>query len=113
MDATQGIESAYTQIIVPRMPELLALCQRLRVRRLDLFGSAVNERFDPAHSDLDFLVDFEPMPPGPHARSCRDLHAGLEALFGRTVDLLTEGALVNPYLQWQIDSEKRQLFPAP
>ena len=29
------------------------------VRRLDLFGSAAGDDFDPARSDLDFLVEFE------------------------------------------------------
>lgn len=46
-------------------PEALAaLCRRFRVRRLDLFGSAAAAGgFDPARSDLDLLVAFEPMAP--------------------------------------------------
>ncbi len=38
--------------------ELAAICLRHNVRRLDLFGSAVGSDFDPATSDLDFLVEF-------------------------------------------------------
>jgi uncharacterized protein len=39
--------------------ELRALCRRFRVRRLDLFGSAARGDFDPIHSDIDFLVEFD------------------------------------------------------
>ena len=37
---------------------LHALCLRCHVRRLDLFGSAVTDRFDPLRSDVDMLVEF-------------------------------------------------------
>ena len=39
--------------------EISALCRRYGVRRLELFGSAATEVFDPPRSDLDFLVEFE------------------------------------------------------
>ena len=39
--------------------ELGALCRRLHVHRLDLFGSAARRDFDPGRSDLDFIVEFE------------------------------------------------------
>jgi predicted nucleotidyltransferase len=39
--------------------ELEDLCRRFHVRRLDLFGSATGNDFDPARSDLDFLVEFD------------------------------------------------------
>jgi predicted nucleotidyltransferase len=99
------------EIIEANLPALRALCRRFGVRRLDLFGSAVTGRFDPARSDLDFLVDFEPMPPSHYAKAGRGLREGLEQLFGRPIDLLTEPALVNPYLRRQIESEKHTLYP--
>ena len=34
-------------------------CRRLNVRRLDVFGSAANGSFDPAKSDIDFLVEMD------------------------------------------------------
>jgi hypothetical protein len=52
------------------------------------------------------------MPPGKYAKSCFGLREGLEQLFGRPIDLLTEPALVNPYLRRQIESEKRTLYPS-
>jgi uncharacterized protein len=43
--------------------ELRELCRRFHVRRVDLFGSATGEDFDPARGDLDFLVEFDPKAP--------------------------------------------------
>jgi predicted nucleotidyltransferase len=98
----------------PRMLAALpALCRRLGVRRLDLFGSAVAGTFDPARSDLDFLVALdEHLPPGAYAEAYFGLRAALEALFGRPVDLLTEPALENPHLRRRIEAERRPLFSA-
>ncbi len=90
-----------------------ALCRRFHVRRLDLFGSAVNGRFDPLHSDLDFLVAFEELSGSAYADAYFGLRDALTELFGREVDLLTEAALENPYLRRQIDAQRRRLFPAP
>jgi predicted nucleotidyltransferase len=42
------------------------LCRRFRVRRLDVFGSAARgDDFDPARSDVDLLVTYEPDAPRP------------------------------------------------
>jgi predicted nucleotidyltransferase len=38
---------------------------------------------------------------------------GLEALFQRRVDLLTEGSIENPYFRRSIEAERRPLFPKP
>jgi hypothetical protein len=76
--------------------ELVRLCQQFAVRELKLFGSAVTEAFDPARSDLDFLVTFGPPPEGMRIhRQYFDFLFALEALFGRPVDLLEESAIEN------------------
>ncbi len=36
-----------------------ALCQKYRVTRLEVFGSAAGDSFDPEKSDVDFLVEFQ------------------------------------------------------
>src|SRR5215211_8670805 len=52
-------------IIEDRRAEVAALCERYGVKRLDLFGSAAGDGFDPEASDLDFVVSFERRdPPG-------------------------------------------------
>src|ERR1700730_10430697 len=45
--------------IADKRDALIALCQRYDVVRLEVFGSALRPAdFDPAHSDIDFLVTF-------------------------------------------------------
>ena len=90
---------------------LPALCRHFHVRQLDLFGSAADGRFDPAHSDLDFLVAFEALPGAAYADAYFGLRDGLAGLFGRPVDLLTEPALENPYLRRRIEAQRQRLFP--
>src|SRR6266849_2936443 len=111
MSEERASQTGLAETVDVNLPALRVLCRRFGVRRLDLFGSAATGKFDPARSDLDFLVEFGEMPPGPYAKAFRGLREGLEQLFGRPIDLLTEPALVNPYLRRQIESEKRTLYP--
>jgi len=91
---------------------LPALCRRFHVRQLDLFGSAADGRFDPTHSDLDFLVAFEALPGSAYADAYFGLRDALTGLFGREVDLVTEPALENPYLRRQVEAQRLRLFPS-
>ena len=43
---------------------IVALCEQYGVQRLAVFGSAAKGTFDPATSDLDFVVEFEDYGPG-------------------------------------------------
>ena len=45
-------------ILEEKALELREICRRRQVQRLSLFGSATRSSFDPASSDLDFLVQF-------------------------------------------------------
>jgi predicted nucleotidyltransferase len=113
MSQDRASETGCAEIVEANLPALTALCRSFGVRRLDLFGSAATGRFDPARSDLDFLVEFETMPPGGYAHAYFGLLEQLEALFQRKVDLLTLPSLKNPYLRKQILSERRLLFTPP
>ncbi len=65
--------------------ELEALCRRYGVRRLELFGSAATGLAQSGGSDLDFLVEFDLLPPGGYADAYFGLLESLEALYGRPV----------------------------
>ena len=72
---------------------IMELCRRYHVARLEVFGSAARgDDFDPARSDVDFLVTFEP-----EARfdmtTYVNLTDALEALLGRPVDLIDRPAI--------------------
>src|SRR5262249_50352650 len=60
-------EAPMLQLIEHHRPELEGLCRSHHVSRLELFGSAVSGEFDDASSDLDFLVEFQPLGPGDRA----------------------------------------------
>ena len=91
---------------------LQRLCRKHGVRQLELFGSAATGAFDPAHSDLDFLVEFEPLPEGRRADAYFGLREGLIELFGRPVDLVMVSAVRNPYFLENIASSRVLLYAA-
>lgn len=71
-------------------------CERYGVARLRIFGSALTDRFDPEHSDVDFLVDYSPGA----ERTFSALFAmrdELGQIVGRPVDLLDVRTVRNPY----------------
>ena len=90
--------------------EVAQLCRRSGARRLDVFGSAIRDDFDPDRSDLDFLVEFDDVPPARYAQAYFTLKEGLEKLFGRPVDLVTGSSLANPYFRQRIASESRTVY---
>ena len=99
-----------TNLIDQHREEVAALCRQSGARRLDVFGSAIRDDFDPATSDLDFLVDFGEVPPGRYAQAYFSLKEGLEQLFGRPVDLITGSSLANPYFRERVASESRNVY---
>ncbi len=88
------------------------LCRELGVKRLDLFGSATGDDFDPERSDLDFLVEFGPLPPGCRFDAFFDLREGLESLFERRVDLVTATGIRNPFFRQGVQATRRSLYAA-
>jgi predicted nucleotidyltransferase len=80
------------------------------VRRLDAFGSIVRGDFDAASSDLDFIVDFEPLAPAEYANAYFELKEGLEALFNRPVDLVTDESVINPYFKASVADSRQQVY---
>ena len=58
------------------------------LRLLELFGSAAAGQNRPDDSDLDFLVEFAPLPSGTYADAFFGLMESLESLFGQPVDLV-------------------------
>jgi uncharacterized protein len=99
-----------TNLIEQHHNEVAALCRHAGARRLDIFGSAVRADFDPAGSDLDFLVEFDELPPAKFADAYFALKESLEALFARPVDLITEAGLENPYFRDRVNAERQSVY---
>ena len=92
--------------------ELVDLCRRFHVKRLEIFGSAATDAFRPESSDLDFLVDFGDEPLGPWGGLFVDFADALEALFGRSVDLIMPKSIRNPYFRKAVEASRRLIYEA-
>jgi predicted nucleotidyltransferase len=98
------------ELLQVKLQPLLELYERYGVEKLELFGSAARGEFDPAHSDLDFIVQMKGRrEPGYAARFC-DFADALEVPYGRQVDLLTELMIKNPYFKAAIAQERTVLL---
>jgi predicted nucleotidyltransferase len=99
-------------LISDKLPELSSLCAKRRVRRLALFGSATSEGFVPDSSDIDFIVEFEPMNPKAYADNYFGLLEDLECLFGVAIDLVEYAPIKNPYFKKEIDETRIVVYEA-
>ena len=100
------------RLIEEKRDDLIRLCAKYRVRRLELFGSALTDRFNSRASDLDFLVEFLPLQPGEYADAYFGLLEGLHELFQRNVDLVMAGAIKNRYFLESINRRRTVLYAA-
>lgn len=107
-----GIGACMTAEIEEKREQLADLCRRHHVRRLALFGSALRDDFDPQHSDLDFVVEFDVLPPGTYADTWFGLYEGLEQLFGRSIDLVSVSSIKNPYFRKSVEETQAVLYAA-
>jgi predicted nucleotidyltransferase len=107
-----GTMPAMTTMLTIRRDQLVALCQKYRVRRLDVFGSAAGDDFNEQSSDIDLLVEFDDMPFPDRADAYLGLLTESEALLGRRVDLVEVSAVRNPYLRQGIEASRQLLYAA-
>ena len=100
-----------TPSIAEHKAEIMEICLRYGVQRLELFGSAV-EGCELPDSDLDFLVDFGSRPTPGYADAYFGLLEALEELFKRPVDLVVASAIRNPYFLESVRLSKTLLYAA-
>jgi predicted nucleotidyltransferase len=97
--------------IAEKKDQLVALCRRFGVARLEVFGSAARGvDFDPATSDADFLVEFRPDSEISPLRQYFGFAEALEELLGRPVDLVQPRAIKNPFLLAGINRSREVLY---
>src|SRR3954469_12766393 len=84
-------------------------CRRHRIAKLWFFGSVLRPDFR-SDSDVDVLIEFEPgEAPG---LAFGDLRDELAQMLDRPVDLLTTGALRNPFRRSEILRTRRLAYAA-
>ena len=99
-------------VIEQHREEIEALCRRFHVARLEVFGSAADGSFDPARSDVDLLIEFQPLEPGPLADAYFGLLSEFKRIFQRRVDLVTRKAIRNPYFLQDVDATRQPFYAA-
>ena len=88
--------------------DIIRLCENYRVRKLYAFGSVLSSRFS-QESDVDLIVEFKTRDLEGYADNYFDFKSSLEAVFQRSVDLLEEKAIKNPFFKEAV-FEQRQLI---
>ena len=107
-----GGDGTVVPIVQNNLKQVVRLCRQHHVRRMELFGSAAEDRFNLAKSDLDFLVEFEPATPVEHATRYFALLAALQDLFQRNIDLVEARAVRNPYFLSGIQTSRTLVYAA-
>jgi len=95
--------------IIKLLKEHKDILKKYKVKRIGLFGSYVRKK-QKRRSDIDFLVEFDHTTFGKnfdgYFDNFMDLAFFLEDLFGKKVDLVTNGSL-SPYIQPYVEKEVR------
>jgi predicted nucleotidyltransferase len=85
------------------------LCVNHKVKSLYAFGSVLTADFN-SKSDIDLIVDFKEMDVADYADNYFDLKFSLQNIFNRSVDLLEEQAIKNPYFKQALNQIKELVY---
>ncbi|MBN2589980.1 MAG: nucleotidyltransferase domain-containing protein [Sedimentisphaerales bacterium] len=99
-------------IVENNLSEIRKLCLQFHVRKLELFGSALDDKFDRKLSDIDFLVEFQQLQAGQYANSYFGLLEAMKTVLGRDVDMVMTKAIKNPYFLQKINQNRKVLYAA-
>jgi len=101
------------RVVQEKLKELVDLCKNRGVRRLALFGSAATGSFDRSSgSDLDLVVEFNPMSPVEHADNYFGLMEDFQKLFDVPIDLIELGPIRNPFFRQAVVDTEKVLYEA-
>ena len=89
--------------------QIRQLCENYKVKTLYSFGSVNTARFKKS-SDVDLIVDFETNDPIEYTENYFDLKFELERILNRSIDLLENKAIRNPFLRESIDKSKVLIY---
>lgn len=90
-------------------PDIEHICQSLPVKRLGLFGSALNQGFSKS-SDVDVLVVFDSDEDIDFFDKYFELKEKLEKLFEREVDLVVDKSFRNPIFRESIEKTRTIVY---
>ena len=97
-------------VVEQQLDTAAELRRRVGALRLEIFACAVRHEFYLMTSDLDFLVEFDELPPARYAHAYFIRKESLEALFGRQIYLIAEASLENPYYCAGVQAERQTVY---
>ncbi len=99
-------------LIADNLEAIAELCRRYGVRKLEVFGSATTDRFDPETSDVDFVIEFADRE-STYADRFLGFVEEIERLLGRDVDFIFgDNPIRNPYLREAVDEQRVTIYEA-
>jgi predicted nucleotidyltransferase len=104
-------KNAVILLVADNLDKIAALCREYRIQKLELFGSATTDDFDPESSDIDLIADLGEYELGV-ARRFFTFARALEELFSRKVDLLTPPMITNPYFRQAVNEQRVTIYEA-
>ncbi len=89
--------------------KITQLCKIHKVKKLYAFGSVLADTFNDK-SDIDLIVDFEEVDELEYADNYFNFKFSLQEVLHRSIDLLEEKAIKNPYFQKSINQQRQLLY---
>ena len=89
--------------------EISKLCDSHKVKSLYAFGSVLTNQFN-ENSDVDFIVEFEPVDIMQYADNYYDLKFSLQDILNRNVDLLEQKAIKDPYFLESLNNQRQLVY---
>jgi hypothetical protein len=89
--------------------EINKLCVTHKVNKLYVFGSVLTNKFND-ESDIDLIVDFQPIDVLKYADNYFDFKFKLQEILKHPIDLLEEKAIKNPYFIQSINKQKQLVY---
>lgn len=96
-------------LIESHIKDILTLCKSHKVKSLYAFGSVLTDKFN-SESDVDLIVDFQQLDVLDYGDNYYELKFSLENIFKRSVDLLEEKAIKNPFFRKAINQKKQLIY---
>ena len=90
-------------------PAISKLCENHKVKALYAFGSVLTDKFN-AQSDIDLIVEFQPLDVLDYADNYFELKFSLEDILKRPIDLLEDKAIKNPYFRQTINQHRQLIY---
>ena len=95
------------------LDEIRAISARYGVEKLEIFGSAMTDAFDPARSDVDFVVHYPTNYEfGFFGARYQDFEDELSAVLGRPAQVCMTSVLRNPCFRQSADRTRRVVYDA-